>query len=250
MYSPKQDHAVAVLDELGDFLAAERPFVDSGEERMPLADDALAEHRGRDGDAGLLGEFQQGTLEAEAVDFDAGEDDRPLGRGDAARRLADRLAKRLGIAGRSGLRGDVRSLGHDRHQVARQFDVAGLPKSHHGRQHAVDFGQGGVRIVQFGHGAADVAEDVGLGAKVLHAMVQQRVGQPLADAGRAADDHDRRLLGEGAGDRVAEAQPAHAVGDADGPDAVESGVGVGGESGAVFARACRSGPSGLFSSIA
>ena len=150
----QQDHAVALLDEAGDFLAAQRPFVDSGKQRMPLADHALAQHRGGDGDAGLLGEFQQGALEAEAVDFDAGQDDRPLGRGDPSRRLAHRLAKRLGIAGRSRLRGDVRSLGHDRHQVARQFDVARLPKAHHRRQHAVDFGQGGVRIVQFGPGAA------------------------------------------------------------------------------------------------
>ena len=66
---------------------------------------------------------------------------------------------------------------------------------------------------------------------------KQRIVEPLAQAGRAADDHHRRFLGIGPGDRVAQAQPAHAIGHADGADAVDAGVGVGGEAGAVFAGA-------------
>ena len=52
----QQDHAIALLDEAGDLLAAHRPFVDAGEQRMPLADHALAQDRGGDGDARPLGQ--------------------------------------------------------------------------------------------------------------------------------------------------------------------------------------------------
>ena len=60
----QQDHAVALLDELGDLLAAQRAFVDADEQRMPLADHALAEHRGRDGDARPFGELRAARLAA------------------------------------------------------------------------------------------------------------------------------------------------------------------------------------------
>ena len=108
----QQDHAVALLDEAGDLLAAQGALVDAGEQRMPLADHALAEHRGGDRDAGPLGKLQQRALQAEAVDLDAGQDDRPLGGGDAPGRLAHRLAKRLGVAGRLLARGTVRAVGN------------------------------------------------------------------------------------------------------------------------------------------
>ena len=173
--------------------------------RMAFVDHALAEHRGGDGNAGLLGEFQQRTLQTETVDLDAGQDDRPLGRRDAAGRFAHRLAKRLGIARRLLPGGDVRTVGNDAHQVARQLDIARLSMTHYGRQYAVDVRQGRVRIVQLRHGAADVAEHVGLGAKILHAMVQQRVVEPLAHPGRAAEHDHRRFLGIGPRDRVAHA---------------------------------------------
>ena len=55
--------------------------------------------------------------------------------------------------------------------------------------------------------------------------------------GAPADHDHRRLLGIGPGDRIAEAQPAHAIGHADRADAVDPGVGVGGKAGAVLARA-------------
>ena len=42
----EHQHAVARFDVLGDFLAAQRAFVQAHVERMRLGDDALAEHRG------------------------------------------------------------------------------------------------------------------------------------------------------------------------------------------------------------
>jgi hypothetical protein len=85
----------------------------------------------------LLREFEQGTLQTEAVDLDASEDDRPLGRRNPPRRLPCRFAQRLRIARLSRLNGNMRPLGHDRHQIARQFDIARLPEAHHRRQPAI-----------------------------------------------------------------------------------------------------------------
>ena len=93
------------------------------------------------------------------------------------------------------------------------------------------------RVVQLGAGDAQLFEHVVLRAEVADHVVQQRIVDPLAQAGRAGDHHDGRLLGVRAGDRVADAQAADAVGDAQRAHAVDAGVGVGGEAGAVLARA-------------
>ena len=58
----QQDHAVALLDEARDLLAAQGAFVDADEQRMALADHALAEHGGRDGDARPFGELAAARL--------------------------------------------------------------------------------------------------------------------------------------------------------------------------------------------
>ncbi len=147
----------------------------------------------------------------------------------AIRRAASRhrLAERLGsLAG--SCRWAVRAVGHHGHHVPRQLDVARPTPPHHRGQHPVDLPQGRVRIVQFGLGQRS-AEHLRLGLELLHPMVQQRVGEPLAHARCAADDHHRRLFGVGPGNRVAQAQPPHAIRHADGADAVDAGVGVGRE---------------------
>jgi len=68
-------------------------------------------------------------------------------------------------------------------------------------------------------------------------MVQQRIVDSLAQTGGAGDHHHGRFFGVGPGNRVAQAQPPHAIRDAHGAHAVHPSVGVGGESGAIFARA-------------
>ena len=52
----QQDHAVALLHELGHVAAAHRALVEPDEERVHLADDALGEHGGGDRDARHLGQ--------------------------------------------------------------------------------------------------------------------------------------------------------------------------------------------------
>ena len=63
----QQDHAVALLDKLGDLAATQCPLVETKVERMHLADNALGEHRGRDRDTSLLGQGHRVGLEAVAV---------------------------------------------------------------------------------------------------------------------------------------------------------------------------------------
>ena len=104
-------------------------------------------------------------------------------------------------------------------------------------QHAVDAAESGVGIVQLGLGPAQPPENVGLGLKILDLVVQERVVHPLAQARGPADHDHGRLLGIGPRDRIAKAQPAHAIGHADRADAVHAGVGVGGKARTVLARA-------------
>ena len=121
--------------------------------------------------------------------------------------------------------------------VARNFDVHRPLVTGARRQHAVDLAERRERIGQLGAGDAQLFEHVVLRAKIADHVVQQRIVNPLAQAGRAGDHHDRRLLGIRPGDRVADAQAADAVGDAQRAHAVDAGVGIGGEAGAILARA-------------
>ena len=93
---------------------------------------------------------------------------------------------------------------------------------------------------------ANAAEYFGLGVEVLHLVVEERIVEAFTQARRAGNDHHRRFFGIGPGDRVAEAQSAHAIGDADRADAVDAGVGVGGEAGAVLAGAADQSQPALF----
>ena len=83
-----------------DLLAAHRPFVQPGKQRMPLADDALAQDRADHGNAGPFGEGQQLILQAEAMDFHVGDDYRAAGGGDPPRGLRHGLGQHLRVARR------------------------------------------------------------------------------------------------------------------------------------------------------
>ena len=76
--------------------------------------------------------------------------------------------------------------------------------------------------------------------------MQQRIVNPLAQAGRAGDHHDGRFLGVRPGDRIAHAQAADAIRDAQRAHAVDAGVGVGREAGAILARAADRAQRALF----
>ena len=51
-----------------------------------------------------------------------------------------------------------------------------------GIQHAIDFAERFVRVVQLGAGDADFLEHVGLRVKIAHLVVQQRIVDSLAQA--------------------------------------------------------------------
>src|SRR5690606_26883433 len=115
------------------------------------------------------------------------------------------------------------------------FDVDGTLLLYAGPQGGVDVVGGGLGVFDGDGGGGDPLVDGALGAEFADAVVQQGRSPTLAQAGGAADDHHGRFLGVGAGHGVERVEPAHAVGDAQHPEAVDAGVGVGGEPGARFA---------------
>ena len=131
----------------------------------------------------------------------------------------------------------VDDLRNDFDLVAGNFDVAGPLVADDGVEDAVDLAEGDGRVDQFGRGDAQLLEHLELRAEVAHLVVEQRIVDALGQPRSAADDDDRRLFGVGPGDGVADREAADAVGDADRTQAVDAGIGVGREAGAVFARA-------------
>ncbi len=73
-----------------------------------------------------------------------------------------------------------------------------------------------------------------LGVKLADLVVQQGILLTLFHPRRAADDDHGRLLGKGLGGGIGELQSAYAVRDADGAQAAYTGVGIGGETGALL----------------
>ena len=102
-------------------------------------------------------------------------------------------------------------------------------------QHAIDATKSRVGIVQLGLGAAQPPENIGLGLEILDLVVQERVIPPFAQARSPADHDNRRFLGIGPRDRIAEAQPTHAIRHTDRANAVHPGIGIGGKARAVLA---------------
>ena len=72
--SAQEDDAIAALDVLPDVVTAHRPFINAEVTGMLLTDDRFAEDGGGDRDVGLMHQFEHGVLQAEAVDFDVGND--------------------------------------------------------------------------------------------------------------------------------------------------------------------------------
>ena len=64
--------------------------------------------------------------------------------------------------------------------------------------------------------------------------MQERIFLTIGPAWCAADDNHGGFFGIGAGDGVQSVQSTDAISDADEADAVDAGIGVGGEAGAGF----------------
>ena len=112
------------------------------------------------------------------------------------------------------------------------FDVDGAFVLEAGVDDAHDFGGGGLFIEQDGGGDGDFIVDAALGFEGFDFVVQEGIFFAVFAARGAGDDDDGGFFGIGAGDGVEDVEPADAVGDADQADAVEAGVGIGGEAGA------------------
>ncbi len=102
---PDGDEQVRALDRPVDVLPAVHAHVAVGE-RVRLVDDADPEQRPGHGDLGLLGERQQVVPGLRVEHPVAGEDDRPLGRGDLAGRGLELLGVAVEIGAEAGQAGD------------------------------------------------------------------------------------------------------------------------------------------------
>ena len=77
-------------------------------------------------------------------------------------------------------------------------------------------------------------EDFLLRVEFADAVMQQRIFFALLHSRRAADNDDRRFLGECFRGGVCHFQPADAISDADSAEAAYAGVSIRGETGALF----------------
>ena len=122
------------------------------------------------------------------------------------------------------------------HHVVRHFDVNRPLVPQTGLDAADDFGGGALFIEQHRAGDGDFIIDAALRLEGLHFVMKQGILFAIFSPRRAADDDNGRFFRVGAGDCVEDVEPAHAISDADQPDAVDARVGVGGEAGAGFVR--------------
>ena len=99
----EHQHAIAGFDVFGDFVAAERAFVEAHVERMSFGDDAFAEHRGGHRNAGRFGQPHGFVLQVEAVNLDAEQEHGLRGDFDAANGFFDGLGQGSGVAHRLGV---------------------------------------------------------------------------------------------------------------------------------------------------
>ena len=174
------------------------------------------------------------VLQAEAVELLAGEDHRVLRGGDVFGGLRYRQGQRFRVARLRRKRVCFAGQNLGQHHVARDLDVDRARRAAAKRQHAVDLRRRGFRIVEHGGADGELGEDALLGVEGADLVVEQRILAPLARARRAADDHHRRALGVGLRHRVGDLQPADAVGDAGGAEALQPRVGIGGKTGALL----------------
>ena len=172
-----------------------------------------------------------------AVQFDAGDDHGSLGGVDAPDRLLHRFRERLGVALSRDGRVGADLIGHHGDHVAGQFEVNRRLQAVRRVEQEVDVAEGGCRIDDLQAGGAELVEDLELRPPFANTMVQERVVGPFTEARGSGDHHHRALLGRGTRDRVGQRQPPHAVGHAHRPHAVDAGVGIGGEAGAVLTGA-------------
>ena len=122
------------------------------------------------------------------------------------------------------------------HAITRQFQVNGPFESVTGLQTTVDFSKRGEWIIQRRAGHRDFLKHFFLRIEVTHFVMKQGIIPAFGNARCSADNDDRRLFRECSGDGIAEAQTTDAIGHADRPHSVNSGITVSRIPGVIFAR--------------
>ena len=230
----EHEHAIGRLDQLGDLRPSHRPLVDAGEERVRFGDHALAQDRRRDRHARRFGQGHQVVLQAEPVDLDVGENDRPAGSREQLARFVDRLAQRVRVAGRKPLRRAMRADLLRLHLVSRQLEIDRPLVANRRLEHPVDLAERRFRPIQHRPGPRDLLKHLELRLEAFDLVVQQRVVRPLGHPRRAPQNDHRRLLGIGAGDAVARGEPSDTISHADAAQPVNPRVRIGREARVVF----------------
>ena len=228
-----QDHAqqqepVGALDQLGDRRVAGDAEIGPGQRCAGGREQAAAHEGGDHRDAQPAGELGDLGLEPVAAHLDVDHDHRPLGLGQPGHDLVGAGGDGVGVGRRRHV-GRHRPAGHA-HHVARQLEIDRPGLVDGGGEHAGDLGRRGGGVVEPRLGAGDLLVDAELRVERAALMVQQEARAALGPAGGAGDHDHRRLLGEGAGDRVDQVEGAGAVGDRGHADrAAEPPGGIGGE---------------------
>ena len=233
----QHDQAIRLVDEFLDLVASDQAAIDPDKQRMVLTDDRLAEQRRGHRNIDAFDEVGNFFLEMEAMDLGADQQDGPLYRGQHLAHFRDRLGQRRRIAVV-----DVRdcfrcTLVNGRmDEIAWNLDVHGPLVADQGRQRAVDHSLRRQRIVEDDRRHGDLLEDFFLRREVPHHVMQQGIPHSLTHPRRSGQQHDGRTFGVGARDCVHRVQASDTVRHAGASDAVQPGIAVGCEAGAVFSR--------------
>ena len=133
---------------MADIIAAHGAFVNAQIQRVLLTDDRFAQHGRRDRNPGLADQLEQLVLQAEAVHFHVGQNDRLARVIDHFLGLGQSGAQAFGVAALVNLGRLVRRISRHQHLVPRQLDINRAFEAQGGVQHAIDFLERSLRIAQ------------------------------------------------------------------------------------------------------
>ena len=168
------------------------------------------------------------------MEFDPEDDYGPFRAVDPSNRLVQGRGQVLRVALRDGRRRRCRRDDRQIDRVARQLDVDGQAVVLGDFQHAVDFRDCALGVVEHGRGSGELLKDAVLGVIRTDFVVNERMPSPLFHARSAADHHDRRLLRIGLPGRVGDLEAADSIGDGDHPEPVEPRIRIGGKPCSLF----------------
>ena len=225
----QDEHAIGAFDDPAHVFPSHGAFVDPQVLGVVFAHDGLAQECGGHGVAGAFDQSEQRVLQAEAVDFDAGKDDRAFRGAKHGGRFGEGFGQGVLVAlGARGFQGERCGAGRIDH-VSGDFDIHGAFLQHAGFESIVDETRRRDGIFQGDGRHGDLLEDKPLGVEIADLVVEERRPGSFAESRRAADDDHGGLFGIGARHAVQGVQAADAIRDAHDAEAVDTGIGVRGK---------------------